>query len=1535
MKKHRNNLMKRGLAAVLSGMMLLATVMPAMAAGSTPAPVAETVAPAAEPAAAPAPAPTPTEGASTTSELVSAGTPVTEEIGNSSASNGSVSNGDPEAPEVPQENGEGTPEPVSNGSQPEAVSGSTEGSTNSSEGSTDGSAPVPAGAEGTAPQSTVELLPVDETAPEGTSHTLIEINEETTTKELSTEPMTLEAHTYNGINVKVEADAGVLPVDTHLSVFEVKSETHRTETAEKLDEAEVDYDDYMVLDISLYDSEFNKIEPESGVRVSITMDAEKLPEDAASETLGVQHLEEDENGEVKDVVQVADNGLETEGLVEVTDSNEVAADFEVGSFSKFVITWKKHAKFLITFEARLKGTEELIENFRWPDTETEANTVSLTDLNGGDVDAEGTEFILEDLLRKFSMYRWDEYQFESAKLGQVTQIEKFKIDFKEELVDGTPTLVKRFQQYGVKNGKPDQWGDGFKTDGTENPTITLYYEKVEPGLHAVPTLDSTSMGVKMHMFRFDATGTPTEITDDKPEEGWKEAGIAGRLGKNLYYKDSWEAVISPYQYGDYRNNSYNTTGNMIDKEIAKAINDSAYDDHIKMRRGTIWQNLTSLTVQEDGYPLIDMSGKRGNGSFMDYATGAVRNTPLVAGENALSLKEWFDPEGNGLHQMKTADGYVQQVNHLFREDIYNAYGYFYYSSDRNGAVLDGTGETADFIVYNETATPTQTQAEDNKVSAFWAQRGNFLPYNRIDVTKNFHLNTKTDMAGNKLVEGDKHNLLFPGEDLYGKEVYPVIPLDPSDPSYQKTNQSPGGSNNGGVQKGIVYYYGMSMEADFFQPADGLVTNPTTGKDQPMIFEFNGDDDFWVYIDGVLVLDLGGVHDAQSGVINFKTGDIYWTDNGSYRVKKNNNKKEVFASSGEVRPNQSVSSTKYTDMMGNEDATLYYDAKTTIRQAFVDALGSTAVNSMKNFWDGNTFREGTGHNIKIYYMEHGGGAANLRLTFNLQLEPKGNLRLDKEFTEDELTFEVLENGEEKVGLPEGFEADFKVYTAYKPEDGSSNGLYLPDELVKTVKLNQEAVDNGEWTLIPTDDGHFRFVHTLEDLSLRYYYIVDEVIYTPGTGYVGTELYLKDTKNVAGPSDKMAPEGVARGSLMTAGTAAGMKGTATAGTKGGATSYDNTIATMNWGNGGSYAQFLVKAYTTDGTPITNVPFVNPTDVVVNFDGMLPAGQAGAQKGNNLLFENILKSQKASGSLGSLMEIKDANGSFPEYVFDHFEWGPEANKNAVGVQITDNGFYLLERDNGLVPAIQGSEYLKGRNQYEIKAVYKRMRFRTDAFELFPSDDTNHPAKVLVENKYLTPLKIRKKLTSHMETDLNRDFSFRIYVNGEVKDYLKQGVVHELKKDTWEYTGEKATKPVMGPMTDAKGTYYQFTIRRDQEMEFLLPKNRGIQYSFVEIIEPGYKVTADIDGETRPKDERNGLALTKDEGTYSEGDVLKTGWVSADQTFNEWTTVTYKNNFEIVRTGLSMSTVPFILMVVFALLAIGGLAFITIRRRAMNIDD
>ena len=68
---------------------------------------------------------------------------------------------------------------------------------------------------------------------------------------------------------------------------------------------------------------------------------------------------------------------------------------------------------------------------------------------------------------------------------------------------------------------------------------------------------------------------------------------------------------------------------------------------------------------------------------------------------------------------------------------------------------------------------------------------------------------------------------------------------------------------------------MTMSAKFIQPKDGKI------KGNNMVFEFSGDDDVWVYIDGVLVLDIGGIHNVVSGSINFADGTVKVGSNNLY------------------------------------------------------------------------------------------------------------------------------------------------------------------------------------------------------------------------------------------------------------------------------------------------------------------------------------------------------------------------------------------------------------------------------------------------------------------------------------------------------------------------------------------------------------------------------------------------------------------------------------------------------------------------------
>ena len=272
--------------------------------------------------------------------------------------------------------------------------------------------------------------------------------------------------------------------------------------------------------------------------------------------------------------------------------------------------------------------------------------------------------------------------------------------------------------------------------------------------------------------------------------------------------------------------------------------------------------------------------------------------------------------GNSINAYEVSES--KAVNYLFLKDRYMIDGTFYYSAFENFATLADDGDSGDskFTVYNALGSPSNG-------TAYYFQRGNFMPYNTLDT--------------NHIVNSNLYS--SEGEEL-GKD-------DPryNDPIY-------------GLNGNPDFHFGMYIWADFYQPQGGQVES-NAGKDsKPMIFEFTGDDDMWVYIDGVLVLDLGGIHDAQSGTINFATGEVRYTD--------------TTIGSDTSKPNTPVWHS------------------TTIKAQYEAAGQKNSVD-----WNGNTFADGSNHRIQIFYMERGEGASNLKISFNLKTIPDGQLAVHKE------------------------------------------------------------------------------------------------------------------------------------------------------------------------------------------------------------------------------------------------------------------------------------------------------------------------------------------------------------------------------------------------------------------------------------------------------------------------------------------------------------------------------------------------------------
>lgn len=168
-----------------------------------------------------------------------------------------------------------------------------------------------------------------------------------------------------------------------------------------------------------------------------------------------------------------------------------------------------------------------------------------------------------------------------------------------------------------------------------------------------------------------------------------------------------------------------------------------------------------------------------------------------------------------------------------------------------------------------------------------------------------------------------------------------------------------------------YSFGMNLGADFYMPEGGQVNG------QDMVFDFSGDDDVWVFIDGVLVLDLGGIHQALGGKINFHTGDITY------------DKKQSHGSS----------------------------PATKITKAFENA---------RRTWDPTPYKT---HHLSFFYLERGDGGSNCKIRFNLPVKPSKAIDIEKETlgtidANKQFQFQLFVDGSK-----DPYQGKYSVYNAY--------------------------------------------------------------------------------------------------------------------------------------------------------------------------------------------------------------------------------------------------------------------------------------------------------------------------------------------------------------------------------------------------------------------------------------------------------------------------------------------------------------------------
>lgn len=424
-----------------------------------------------------------------------------------------------------------------------------------------------------------------------------------------------EATTAEGIKVMVDAPEGALPEDATLNASLISDEGEKDSVASELDDAAVAYDGFMALDVSFTNAAGEEIEPSAAVNVRFEVPQGMLPEGAAD--LSVHHLAENEDGTVADVEAVADAAEKTDGTVTLADDNTLDAEFQVESFSSFVISW----------------SDERSTYFRVTVNYVDADGKSIGETQSKEVS------IKNDYTVSFSDYAGniDGYTFSAAHYGAVDGSEVASMTATKGKTEGY--LGNEIDQYRLTFR--DSAGEQVKQltyddhvivgDETQTADIYLVYDEVvEPGISIEDTVVTDGL----------FTATPTGGLELPTE------GVTYQWERSLDGSTDWENVDRELVTGSHYNleNDGKSVNVAYDSIPAGAANNQRY-----------WYRVTATVTNADGTETTYTSDalqvpyyiELQNGSFETPRNVSLTNQ-IVNGSQGVIWKT--TGEGTGSHQ---------------------------------------------------------------------------------------------------------------------------------------------------------------------------------------------------------------------------------------------------------------------------------------------------------------------------------------------------------------------------------------------------------------------------------------------------------------------------------------------------------------------------------------------------------------------------------------------------------------------------------------------------------------------------------------------------------------------------------------------------------------------------------------------------------------------------------------------------------------------------------------------------------------------